>query len=65
MNIQTGITVEVFPDSEYRYEVSVNDELISLNYFEEGQEREIAFGSLDELEAVANAMLKVAKFYKS
>ena len=63
--IETGITVTVYADIDYRYEVSVED-TIELKYVENGREETISigFGSVAEMEAVAKAMLKVAQVKK-
>lgn len=64
MAIETGITLTVYADPDYHFEVTVFDEL-SLSYVEGDRMREnIGFGSLDEMEAVAKAMLKAVKLAK-
>ena len=62
MALETGITLTVYADVDYRYEVNVADE-IDLTYKEDGRDRDlrIGFGSLDEMEAVARAMLNAVK----
>jgi hypothetical protein len=64
--ITTDITINVYPDPDYHFEVSAGD-MISVTYIEHinqynlDKERrsDVSFGSLDEMEAVAKAMLKV------
>lgn len=61
MNIETDITISVYPDSDYHFEVTAGD-MFRVEYHEHnisGVTSQVAFGSLDEMEAVANAMLKV------
>ena len=57
MTIETGITVTVYADQDYRYEAYVDGEL-GLNYVEGEQTINIGFGSTAEMEAVAHAMLR-------
>lgn len=64
LDIETAITVEVFPDPDYHYSVTVDSQLIALRYHEKQAEREITFGSIEELEAVTQAMLKAIKFHR-
>jgi hypothetical protein len=65
MTIETGITLTVYADADYWYEVDIAEEL-TLTYKERGREVDIrlGFGSLDEMEAVARAMLKAVKLAK-
>lgn len=65
MSIATGITLTVYADQDYRYNIEVSDEM-SLVYEEDGREKDlrISFGSLNEMEAVANAMLRAVKLAK-
>lgn len=62
--IETSITIKVFPDPDYHFEVSAGD-VIMVEYVEharEGSEErrfDVSFGSIKEMEAVAQAMLKV------
>ena len=65
MNIETSITISIHPDEDYHFEVHAGD-VIKVEYIEHSQinngaERrfDIAFGSLEEMEAVAKAMLRV------
>lgn len=65
-DIVTDITINVYPDPDYHYEVSAGD-VISVAYVEHINEHnternrrwDVSFGSLKEMEAVAQAMLKV------
>lgn len=58
MSILTGVTIAVYADKDYHYEVGVHDE-ISLTCKEQDREDvSIGFGSLDEMEATARAMLQ-------
>lgn len=68
--IETGVTLEVYPDPMYFYEIHVNNayahtltyvEKQSDKVYKESERVYISFGSLEEMEAVANAMLKAAK----
>ena len=65
MSIATGITLTVYVDHDYRYNIEVSDEM-ALVYEEDGREQDlrIGFGSLNEMEAVANAMLRAVKLAK-
>lgn len=58
---ETDVTIAVYADPEYRYEVSAGD-MFSVDYIE-GVDRQthIGFGSRDEMITVAKAMLKVAE----
>jgi len=60
--IETGLTISVYADRHYHYEVQCNGEF-SLLYVENGREDKpyISFGSIEEMEAVATAMLKTAR----
>ena len=64
MTIETTITIAVYPDPEYHFEVSAGD-TIQVTYIERANKNhyerrcDVTFGSLDEMEAVAKAMLKV------
>ena len=65
MAFETGITLTVYADRDYFYEVDIAEEL-SLTYKEIDRKDDIRldFGSLDEMEAVAKAMLKAVKLAK-
>ncbi len=60
--IETGITITVYADLDYHYEI-VDEELLEVRYVERGREASsaVGFGSVDEMEAVAKAMLKVVQ----
>jgi hypothetical protein len=64
MTIETSITISVYPDPDYHFEVLAGD-VIKVEYVEHSNEVhaerrfDVSFGSLDEMEAVAHAMLKV------
>lgn len=65
MALETGITLTVYADQDYSYDVKVNASTISVNYVESrltrDRDTELRFGSLEEMEAVAKAMLKAVK----
>lgn len=66
--IETGLTISVYADRDlitardYHFEVNCGREF-SLVYVENGREDKpyISFGSIEEMEAVATAMLKTAR----
>jgi ribosomal protein L11 len=67
MSIETSVTIGVYPDHSYNYDVYVGEEY-SLIYKEddiETRERKeratIGFGSIEEMEAVARAMLRAVQ----
>ena len=67
MTIATSLTISVHPDPDYHFEVSAADDEINLRYFEgkpRAMERDVAFASLEEMEAVAHAMLDVVSARK-
>jgi len=65
-DIATDITINVYTDPDYHFEVHAGD-TIQVTYVEHINEHnitserrsDVSFGSLDEMEAVAKAMLKV------
>ena len=65
-DIVTDITINVYADPDYHFEVQAGD-VISVRYVEHvsgdnlatDRRSDVSFGSLDEMEAVAKAMLKV------
>lgn len=63
--IETDITLTVYPHSGYHYKVDASSEEIRVTYIEENMEANIGFGSLEEMEAVAKAMLKVVQLAKN
>lgn len=65
MAIDTTVTFEVHC-SDYSYTINTDDEF-SVEYREADQLTScssIGFGSIDEMEAVANAMLRAARLYR-
>jgi len=64
--IETGLTFTIYPmDDVYHYEVHCGS-VFSIEYVEEGRDDKptIGFGSAQEMEAVAIAMLKAAQVAK-
>lgn len=66
--METSIDITVYADADYKFVASVSDE-ISLEYVERGSfcaaaNARITFGSLEEMEAVGNAMLQAVKTYR-
>jgi hypothetical protein len=62
MTIETGIMLTVYANEKYRYEVEATDEYNVIQYVEANEDPiSISFASLDEMEAVAKAMLKTVK----
>ena len=60
--METGITLSIYPEDDYHYDVVANIEDISLIYKEQGVEKtRVAFGNIEEMEAVAKAMLRAAQ----
>jgi hypothetical protein len=56
--ITTEVTFTVSSDDDYKYEVCAG-EVLSVTYKEyTGQEIFLSFGSVEEMEAVAHAMLR-------
>jgi hypothetical protein len=71
MSIETSVTIGVYPSHSYNYDVYVGEEY-SLIYKEddiETRERKeratITFGSIEEMEAVAQAMLRAVQTYRA
>jgi hypothetical protein len=63
--IVTDVTFTVMPDEDYCYEVCAGQAL-SLTYKENsGIETYVAFGSVEEMRAVAKAMLKACEVKES
>jgi len=63
---ETTTSIEVFVDPDYHFRVSAGN-MIEVQYIEHGHEEHnvhIGFGSLNEMEAVAMAMLKVVKMQR-
>lgn len=62
MNIEIERCIKIFADPEYHYEVIRGETQLMLVYKEKGGEPVcISFGSVQEMEAVANAMLQVVQ----
>jgi len=68
MSIETTMTVTVTPDPDYRFDVYVAEDELYVEYVQafksvNGMEtrKSIGFGSRDEMEAVALAMLQALK----
>lgn len=68
--LETNVTIGVHTDPSYHYEVYVGD-VIELVYYEgvsDGTEHarkgDIAFGSVEEMEAIALAMLRAVKAHR-
>lgn len=63
MTIETGVEVTLYADPDYKFVVFASDQL-GVSYVEDGRDSpvDIGFGSLEEMEAVARAMLKVVEF---
>ena len=60
--METGITLSVYPGDGYHYDIVVNIEDIELVYKEDDVEKSrVAFGTIEEMEAVAKAMLRAAQ----
>lgn len=62
---ETSITVSVYVDPDYHYEVSAGD-MLEVIYVENNTNHKtaISFGSVDEMEEVAKAILKVVALSK-
>lgn len=60
--METGITLSIYPGDGYHYDVAANIDNISLIYNENGVEKSrVNFGTIEEMEAVAKAMLRAAQ----
>ena len=60
--METGITLSIYPGEGYHYDVVANIEDIELVYKEDDVEKSrVSFGSIEEMEAVAKAMLRAAQ----
>lgn len=56
--MMTDITLTVYPQEDYHYEVLVGDEMLSVTYSERARSIvHVSFGSIEEMRAVAKAML--------
>ena len=63
MQIPTEIKITVFADAEYRYTVTTGT-LLNITYEDDIADKPtiIAFGSKEQMKAVANAMLKAVEY---
>jgi hypothetical protein len=58
--METGITLSIYPDDSYHYDAVANIDEIAVVYKENGVEKtRVAFGTIEEMEALAKAMLRV------
>lgn len=66
MSIVFDTRINVFPDPDYHYEISVSDEQLNLTYHEgdDDHTRSLNFGSIEEMQAVAEAMLRAIRTHK-
>jgi hypothetical protein len=64
--IETGVTFTVYANPDYHFEVEASDEY-GVTYVDHQitQRVTVSFGSLDEMEAVARAMLKAVSVAKN
>lgn len=58
------IDITVGDDPDYNYIVTVDEEGYGLTYVQNGLMSSISFGSIAEMQQVANAMLSVVKLSK-
>lgn len=66
MAFETSTTVAVYTNAGYHYEARAADGAVSLNYLEgDKSEKQLCFASLDEMEAVAMAMLSAVKAHST
>ena len=62
--METGVTLSVYPDNEdYSYDVIVCRDELAIVYVEPNLDHGVrmSFGSIQEMEAVAKAMLRAVK----
>ena len=60
--METGITLSVYPGDGYHYDAVANIDEIVVVYKENGVEKSrVAFGTIEEMEAVAKALLRAAQ----
>ena len=60
--METGITLSIYPEDDYHYDVDVHLDEIAVVYNEIGIEKSrMSFGSIEEMEAVARAMLRAVQ----
>lgn len=66
MAFETEIKISVFPDPDYYFEVVASSEEIYISSTaDDSISTVIGFGSIEEMESVANAMLTVVKMRKT
>lgn len=62
MTVETSLTITVTPDPDYKFDVYVSTDELYVTYSETArglkQYQPISFGSREEMEAVAKAMLR-------
>lgn len=61
--IPTEITLTVYADPDYHYNVIVSDETFAVDYVD-SKEYRVSFSSLDEMEKVARTMLMAVELRK-
>ena len=62
MSIETGIELTEYAEHDYKYVVGGSD-VLCISYVEDGIDPiDIGFGTLEEMEAVAKAMLKFVEY---
>ncbi len=62
--IETGIELTVYPEDSYQYVVSVSPDSLAVSYREDSRPQAtttLAFGSKEEMIAVARAMLRACE----
>jgi hypothetical protein len=60
--METGITLSIYPEDDYHYDVDVHLDEIAVVYNESGIEKSrMSFGNIEEMEAVARAMLRAVQ----
>lgn len=60
--METGITLSIYPEDDYHYDVDVHLDEIAVVYKENGAEKSrLSFGTIEEMEAVARSMLRAAQ----
>ena len=64
--METKTTITVYSDTDdYEYQVEAGPEILSVSYTEYKQTPvSISFGSIEEMESVAKAMLKLVKLHR-
>jgi hypothetical protein len=60
--METGITLSIYPGDGYHYDVVANIDEIAVVYKDDDVEKtRVSFGTIEEMEAVAKAMLRAAQ----